>query len=61
MVHFLLLSSYLIMMFLPIFIMLVMSYHSEDLWEKAQHKRLLKLLNYKGHFKKRLHQGQAHF
>jgi hypothetical protein len=61
MMHFLILSSYLIMMFLPIFIMLVMSHHSEELWEQAHHKRLLKLLNYKGHLKKGLHQEKAYF
>ena len=40
MVDFLIVISYVLMMFLPMFVMLVFDKYSEEQWEKKHHKRI---------------------
>ena len=53
MIDLLIITSYILMMALPMFAMLVMEHYSEERWEEKHHKRLLHILHYKGKIRKK--------
>ena len=54
MVDVLIILSYVFMMAIPMFTMLVIEHYSEEKWEEKHHQRLLQTLHYKGKIRKKI-------